>query len=368
MEINVRGSVITPELPKVLDNEQINVYIPIASDNAPGLVFFNREHFFVDGQGQVYSRNGIESIEKVRTEGLVDFYAIHFTDVPGEGSKVYGFTVTNGRNGDKGDKGDRGETGNAISSVEYVGTSGLTDIYKINFTDGNDMTFGVRNGKDGVDGAQGPQGPQGVQGPIGEQGKRGEQGPIGPVGPTGPQGEAFEFKKIFSSVYEMNTGFTTDGVPVGGFVLINTDDIDDEDNSKIFVKRESGYQYLNDLSGSRGIQGPVGPVGPTGEQGPQGPQGPEGPQGVQGPEGPQGIQGPIGNTGNGISSIEYTGTQGLIDYYTIYFTDGTETQFNIKNGEKGETPDVSGYVTTAQFEAALGAYITDLDTLVGGGL
>ena len=31
-------------------------------------------------------------------------------------------------------------------------------------------------------------------------------------------------------------------------------------------------------------------------------------------------------------------------------------------------PDLTGYVTTAQFEAALGAYITDLDTLVGGGL
>lgn len=31
-------------------------------------------------------------------------------------------------------------------------------------------------------------------------------------------------------------------------------------------------------------------------------------------------------------------------------------------------PNLEGYVTTAQFEAALGAYITDLDTLVGGGL
>jgi outer membrane murein-binding lipoprotein Lpp len=31
-------------------------------------------------------------------------------------------------------------------------------------------------------------------------------------------------------------------------------------------------------------------------------------------------------------------------------------------------PNLEGYVTTAQFEAALGAYITDLDNLVGGGL
>ncbi len=31
-------------------------------------------------------------------------------------------------------------------------------------------------------------------------------------------------------------------------------------------------------------------------------------------------------------------------------------------------PDMSGYVTTEQFETALGAYITDIDTLVGGGI
>lgn len=31
-------------------------------------------------------------------------------------------------------------------------------------------------------------------------------------------------------------------------------------------------------------------------------------------------------------------------------------------------PNLEGYVTTSQFEAALGSYITDIDTLVGGGL
>lgn len=30
------------------------------------------------------------------------------------------------------------------------------------------------------------------------------------------------------------------------------------------------------------------------------------------------------------------------------------------------SPNLSGYVTTEQFEAALGEYITDIDTLVGG--
>lgn len=47
-----------------------------------------------------------------------------------------------------------------------------------------------------------------------------------------------------------------------------------------------------------------------------------------------GEQGPTGLTGNGIASIEKTSTVGLIDTYTITFTNGNTTTFNVKNGEK----------------------------------
>lgn len=47
-----------------------------------------------------------------------------------------------------------------------------------------------------------------------------------------------------------------------------------------------------------------------------------------------GEQGQTGLTGNGISSIEKTSTVGLIDTYTITFTNGNTTTFNVKNGEK----------------------------------
>lgn len=42
-----------------------------------------------------------------------------------------------------------------------------------------------------------------------------------------------------------------------------------------------------------------------------------------------------GETGNGIDRIEKTSSVGLIDTYTIYFTNGTTSNFTIKNGEQG---------------------------------
>ena len=53
---------------------------------------------------------------------------------------------------------------------------------------------------------------------------------------------------------------------------------------------------------------------------------------VAGPQGPQGVKGEIEN---GISSIKLTNTEGLVDTYTIYFTDGTTTTFNVTNGKDG---------------------------------
>lgn len=60
-----------------------------------------------------------------------------------------------------------------------------------------------------------------------------------------------------------------------------------------------------------------------------------GAQGQQGIQGNQGIQGVQGETGNGISSIAKTGTSGLVDTYTVTFTDGTTTTFTVTNGQNG---------------------------------
>ncbi len=51
-----------------------------------------------------------------------------------------------------------------------------------------------------------------------------------------------------------------------------------------------------------------------------------------GPMGPKGERGDNGEDGNGILRIEKTRTDGITDYYTIYFTNGTEFEYSIQNG------------------------------------
>lgn len=44
---------------------------------------------------------------------------------------------------------------------------------------------------------------------------------------------------------------------------------------------------------------------------------------------------PQGETGNGIDRIEKTSTSGLVDTYTIYYTNGTTTTYTVTNGQSG---------------------------------
>lgn len=52
-------------------------------------------------------------------------------------------------------------------------------------------------------------------------------------------------------------------------------------------------------------------------------------------ENPTDQKGDKGDTGNGISKIEKTKTEGLVDTYTITYTDGTKTTFTVTNGKDG---------------------------------
>ena len=59
---------------------------------------------------------------------------------------VFDFTIPQGA---KGDTGATGATGNGIVSITKTGTSGLVDTYTITYTDGNTDTFTVTNGQNG---------------------------------------------------------------------------------------------------------------------------------------------------------------------------------------------------------------------------
>ena len=89
----------------------------------------------------------------------------------------------------------------------------------------------------------------------------------GERGEKGDTGLGFSISKTYESIAQMSAGFASDGVPINGFVLIDTGDVNDADNAKLYVKMESGYAYLTDLSGSHGIRGERGEPGPRGVPG-----------------------------------------------------------------------------------------------------
>ena len=78
--------------------------------------------------------------------------------------------------------------------------------------------------------------------------------------------------------------------------------------------------------------------------------GADGADGDKGDKGDKGDTGATGATGNGIQSITKTGTSGLVDTYTITYTDGSTTTFTVTNGEDGSADIVTSWESTLSDE------------------
>lgn len=200
----------------------------------------------------------------------------------------------------------KGENGTSITIISSHISNESGGISTIRFSDGTELT--VRNGKDGQRGEDGTDGVDGVSathswnGTILTVTSASGTSSVDLKGEKGDKGDGFKIERTFNSVIAMNAGFYSDNVPLHGFVLIETGNVNDEDNAKLFVKGVAQYHYLTDLSGAQGIKGE---------------------------------DGNDGKDGRGISSIAKTATNGLIDTYTITYTDKTQSTFNVVNGEKG---------------------------------
>lgn len=162
-------------------------------------------------------------------------------------------------------------------------------------------------------------------------------------------GDAFTIVKTYPSIQAMEDDYNNPEVKAGQFVMIDTGNVENEEDSRLYLKGNTEWKFISDLSGAQGIQGlsayqvavqhgfegteaewlislkgekgetgpkgdkgDTGEKGATGERGPQGLQGERGLQGVQGEKGEQGIQGPVGPKGEqgeqGIQGIQ--GPQG----------------------------------------------------------
>ncbi|MGN0962220.1 MAG: tail fiber domain-containing protein [Clostridia bacterium] len=202
--------------------------------------------------------------------------------------------------------------------------SSVAGGHKVTLTDAEGtVSFDV------LDGTKGDQGPRGIQGEKGDPGDRGEQGLQGVRGEQGmkvEKGDPFTVSQIYSSVAAMNAGYASDDVPLGGFVVIDTGNVEDEDNARVYIKGDSSYVYITDMSDARGLQGP------------QGIQGVQGVQGIQGEKGDTGSQGPDGKSAYQ-SAVEagYIGTEAEFGEVlaTIHTKFGENDIISVANGGTG---------------------------------
>lgn len=68
-------------------------------------------------------------------------------------------------------------------------------------------------------------------------------------------GDAFTYKKEYPSVEAMEADWGTTDVKLSEYVLINTNNVEDPDDAKVYLKTQEGWKFIVDLSGMQGIQG-----------------------------------------------------------------------------------------------------------------
>lgn len=162
-------------------------------------------------------------------------------------------------------------------------------------------------------------------------------------GEKGDTGKPFVIEKTYTSIEDMVDDY--DNMNVNDYVMIQGN-IEEEENATLWTKTDvevSPYKwvYLADFSGASGITGqtPNIQIGTVTEGNAPSVTRRSGSSN----ENPildfvlkTGPKGETGATGNGIQSNVKTSTVGLVDTYTITYTNGTTTTFDVTNGEDGE--------------------------------
>jgi len=234
-------------------------------------------------------------------------------------------------------QGGQGQAGNSISITSCVKTSenGLVDTYTITFSNGDTATFEVVNGAAGQAGANGSDGHTPVI-TIGANGNWFVDGVDTGTSAKGPQGE---------------TG--ADGNGIGSIIITNATAT--ETTYRIVFTNGSYYDYTV-ANGINGQDGADGTCMRTGETDPANDLGGDGDSyintvtwdyfvkeagawvfkgNIRGASGAAGAQGAAGQNGVSVSSVNKTGSNGLVDTYTITYSDGSSTTFEVTNGAAG---------------------------------
>ncbi|MGN0818697.1 MAG: hypothetical protein ACI4L9_06985, partial [Candidatus Coproplasma sp.] len=309
---------------------------------------------------------GIVRIEKTATVGLVDTYTIYYSD-----DTTSTFTVTNGQNG--GADGADGQDG----ITPHIGTNG-------NWYIGETDTGVKAVGTDGATGATGAAGADGADGreiiirinpttneweykyegeenwtslgvvATGEKGDKGENGENGEDGKT-PKLRINEATNEWEVSYDDGETWTSLGIKATGVDGSDGTDGKDGSDGKDGADGKTPQLRINETTNEWEVSYDEGGTWTS--------------LGVKA-IGEKGDKGDKGEDGRGIVSVEKTCTDGLIDVYTITFTDGTSTTFLVTNGADGKydsTPYVGdngnwwvGAVDSGVYAAAPEGTVTQL--------
>lgn len=205
-------------------------------------------------------------------------------------------------------------------------------------------------------------------------------------------GDAFVIVKTYPSIQAMQDDYNNPEVKAGQFVMIDTGDVENEEDSRLYLKGNTEWKFISDLSGAQGIQGlsayqvavqhgfegtedewlislkgekgetgpkgdkgDTGEKGATGERGPQGLQGERGLQGVQGEKGEPGIQGPVGPKGEqGEQGSDASVTKQNVE--AVLTGDITSHNHDSRYISKSNT---GTYTPTADYHPATKKYVDD---------
>ena len=200
--------------------------------------------------------------------------------------------------------------GNGIKEIKKTATNGNIDTYTIYYTDGSSATFSVTNGTNGADGKYGVTPQFKVENSVlyvsyddgtswtslgSVKGDKGDTGNgIASIEKTKTEGNVDTYTITYT-----DGATTTFTVTNGKDGIDGIDGTDGKDGHSPIITIQDGYWYIDNLNTNIRAEGLK------------------------------------GDTGNGISAIEKTGTNGLVDTYTITFTDGSTNTFTVTNGADG---------------------------------
>ena len=288
-----------------------------------GLIYLNNSSTGIDLTSLTSGSDGRE-IELQSTETMIQWRYVGdetWTD-------LIALSSLKGPQGLKGDTGEKGDTGKGIQSA-YIDESGNLNI---TYTDGNTESLGSVKGADGtsisiIDSLNSTS-----ELPSSGQ-KKGDgyliDGNLWIYTGTTESDAVNGFKNVGAIKGPAGRGIASAVINLSGELIINYSD--------------GASENLGNVIGPQGEQGPQGEAGIQGPKGDKGDTGEQGIQGLKGDTGEQGPKGDKGDTGIGIESITFKNSSsgagaaqpGAIDTYTITYTDGSHTEFQIKNGENG---------------------------------